>query len=437
MTGDGHHATEIGPTQVGPTQVGPTQVGPTQVGPTQVGPTQVGPAAAVALLAVGRGIPNAAMRWIPLFLPIIARSMDTSLGRCAAAMGVGELFGMTALVTGRLVHRQGSRRWFAVGLAATAAGNALGATAPVLAAFAVGYALLIIGQSCCNVSGQAWIGRNTPPDRRGRYLGAFETSWALALLIGTPLAAGAVALTWRGPYLLWTAAAALVVLPILRWLPEGPSEAGSPWDGSAGRPTEPPVAVGLPRSAWLTVAVSTLLMIASVSIAVSCGAWLESRFGFGAASLGVVAFVLGSSELVASLTIARVADRWGATRSLRTGVAVMLGGAATMAISGHAAVVAVAGLALFIGGFEFSYIATVAIAIRHRPAIVARLVGTLSAGTTLARAVFAAVTGWLYSTTGIAGPLTMAAAAGGAVLLVLPLLARREPTPTDHAGHPA
>ncbi len=418
MTGDEEHTDETGPTPIGPT-------------PTD--PSGIGPAAAVALLAVGRGIPNAAMRWIPLFLPIIARSMDTSLGRCAAAMGVGELFGMSALVTGRLVHRQGSRRWFAVGLAATAAGNALGATAPALAAFAVGYALLIVGQSCCNVSGQAWIGRNTPPDLRGRYLGAFETSWALALLIGTPLAAAAVALTWRGPFLLWTVAAALVVLPILRWLPERPPEAGSPWDGSAQRP----VAVGLPRSAWLTVSVSTLLMIASVSIAVSSGAWLESRFGFGAASLGVVAFVLGSSELVASLTIARVADRWGATRSLRTGVAVMLGGAATMALSGRVAVAAVAGLALFIGGFEFSYIATVAIAIRHRPAVVARLVGTLSAGTTLARAVFAAVTGWLYATTGIAGPLTMATAAGGAVLLVLPLLARREPTLADHADHPA
>lgn len=428
MTGDEEHTDETGPTPIGPT---PTEPAATEPAATE--PSGIGPAAAVALLAVGRGIPNAAMRWIPLFLPIIARSMDTSLGRCAAAMGVGELFGMSALVTGRLVHRQGSRRWFAVGLAATAAGNALGATAPALAAFAVGYALLIVGQSCCNVSGQAWIGRNTPPDLRGRYLGAFETSWALALLIGTPLAAAAVALTWRGPFLLWTVAAALVVLPILRWLPERPPEAGSPWDGSAQRP----VAVGLPRSAWLTVSVSTLLMIASVSIAVSSGAWLESRFGFGAASLGVVAFVLGSSELVASLTIARVADRWGATRSLRTGVAVMLGGAATMALSGRVAVAAVTGLALFIGGFEFSYIATVAIAIRHRPAVVARLVGTLSAGTTLARAVFAAVTGWLYATTGIAGPLTMATAAGGAVLLVLPLLARREPTLADHADHPA
>ncbi len=386
--------------------------------------TDIAPAAAVALLAVGRGVPNAAMRWIPLFLPMIARSMDTSLGRCAAAMGVGELFGMTALITGRLVHRHGSRRWFALGLFTVALGNALGAAAPVLAAFAVGYALLITGQSCCNVAGQAWIGRNTPPGRRGRYLGAFETSWALALLVGAPLAAGAVAITWRGPYVLWALAAMLLILPVLRLLPE---------ESPGPEPTNRRAATAaLPRSAWLTVGVATLLMIASMSGAVASGAWLEDQFGFGVRSLGIVAFVLGSAELVASLTIARVADRRRATRVLRSGVVIMLAGVGAMALCGRLAGVAVAGLALFIGGFEFAYVATVAVAIRHPSTVVARLVGTLSAGITLARAVFAGLTGWLYVAVGVRGPLAVASVAGVMVLVVLPVLVRQEQTLSAH-----
>ena len=78
---------------------------------------------AVFALAAGRGVANASLRWLPLFLPTIARALDSSLGATAAVMGVGELIGLSGIVTGAIIGRLGTRSVMVVGLALVATGN--------------------------------------------------------------------------------------------------------------------------------------------------------------------------------------------------------------------------------------------------------------------------------------------------------------------------
>jgi len=388
------------------------------------------PGRAVAILATARAVPNAALRWVPLFLPALAREFDTPLSRLTAVMGAGELLGISAVVTGRLVQRQGSRRWLLTGLVAVLVANLTAASAASWVTFAIGYGLVVIGQSCCNVSAQAWIGRNIDPAHRGRYLGAFESSWALALLFGVPLAAATIARSWRGPFLLWATAGFVLVVAVRRLLPadSGPAPGGDT-DGADTAPTE-----RFPASGRAAVAAAALLMAACVFTVVVSGAWLEDRFGLGPGGLAAVAFVLGTAELAASITVARVNDRWGSARTLRRGIAVLLLGAAIMAVGGGLLPLAVAGLACFVGGFELAYISTLGIVVRHPPAIVARLVGASAASSTVSRAAAAALAGVLYAHTGSRGVLTVSAVAAAATLMVLPTVARTEQRSSTTTG---
>lgn len=381
-----------------------------------------GPAASVAqsvaLLALGRGVANASLRWIPLFLPTIARALDTTLGRCAAIIGAGELVGICGPYIGRLVERHGAKRWLLAGLAVVAAANLISTLSATTAGFAAGYSVLVLGQSFAFISGQAWIGRHVPFERRGRYLGAYEASWALSLLLGAPLAAAAVAWSWRGPFLLWAALAVIAMAPVARLLPaDTPSRA----------PTTRRDQVPMPAAAWAAVAIAFLLMFCALTVVVVSGAWLEDRYGFGARALAGVAFLSGGAELVATVAVAKVNDRWGARRSLATGVALVVAAALLIAGAGDQAMLAVAGFTLFIASFEFAFVATLTLAVRHEAAVIARLVGAIGAGGTVARAIAATLAAGIYAAGGNVAIGLVAAAVAAAVFAVLPL-ATTEPT---------
>src|SRR5690606_39346870 len=128
----------------------------------------------------------------------------------------------------------------ALGLATVAASSvvALGGT---VTTFAISFALLVLGVSNLTVAGHAWIGHRVPFAARGRAIGAFEMSWAIALLGGAPVLAALIAgFGWRGPYVVLAIGAALAAAAVAARVAPG-----VPGARTAGDPRAP-----LPPTAW-------------------------------------------------------------------------------------------------------------------------------------------------------------------------------------------
>lgn len=378
------------------------------------------PTRQVALLAVGRGVANAALRWIPLFLPAIARSLDTTLGRCTAVIGVGELFGVGAMAFGPVAARHGARRLLLGGLGLVVAAGLVGGLWGTLAGFAAAYALTVLGQSACFVSGQAWIGRHVAPARRGRYLGMYESSWALALLVGAPLAALVAVLTPRAPFLLWAAIGVVVAVVAGSALTDDRPATRPATAGPPPRTTWRP-----PRSATVPTLIAALLMVANIAVVVVSGAWLEDDFGVSTGGLAAVAFVLGGAELAASIAVVRVGDRWGPVASIARGAVLAVAASIAVVVGAGGLAVALVVLTGFVVGFEFAFVSTLSLAVRHDPAVLAAVVGGIGAATTVTRAVAAGGAGWLYDQSGIRAVGTVAVVAFAAALGVAILAGRR------------
>ena len=156
--------------------------------------------AQLATLTAAKVVSNTALRWVGPFLPTLERAFGTTTGTLTSIMGTAELGGLTTLATGSHLDRGRERTVFllGLGLVATSSVIALGGTTWT---FAIAFALLVIGISNHTIAGHAWIGHRIPFANRSRAIGVFETSWALALLLGAPVLALLIEwFGWRGPY---------------------------------------------------------------------------------------------------------------------------------------------------------------------------------------------------------------------------------------------
>ena len=176
--------------------------------------------AQLVALTAAKTVSNTALRWVGPFLPTLERAFGAGTGTLTGIMGVAELGGLSTLATGRTLDRGHERRMFVLGLVAVAVSSVIALVGSV-AAFAVSFGVLIIGVANLTVAGHAWIGHRVAVRRRGRAIGFFETSWALALLAGAPVLAWLIGrFGWRGPYVaLAIASVRLLRRPILRHRP--------------------------------------------------------------------------------------------------------------------------------------------------------------------------------------------------------------------------
>ena len=70
---------------------------------------------------------------------------------------------------------------------------------------------------------------------------------------------------------------------------------------------------------WVVVAGIFCLMSASQSLFVTFSGWLRDRFDISDTGISVIVFCMGFGELFASISAARVSDRWGKERSAGLG----------------------------------------------------------------------------------------------------------------------
>ena len=152
------------------------------------------------MLTAAKAVANTALRWVGPFLPTLERAFGVSTSTLTSVIGVAELGGLTTIATGHALDRGHRRRAFLAGLSLVGISSLIALIGSIVS-FAVAFTLVVIGV------GQPDRRRSRldqPPralPRAGRALGAFETAWALSLLLGaTGIAALIKAFGWRGPF---------------------------------------------------------------------------------------------------------------------------------------------------------------------------------------------------------------------------------------------
>lgn len=382
--------------------------------------------AALPKLTLGKWIANTALRWVPPFLPTLEKAFGASTTQLTTILGASEIAGLSTVAVGRHLDRGRERIVLLAGLVAVVVAS-LVALVGTTFTFAIGSVLVIMGVANITVAGHSFISSRVPYERRARTIGVYETSWALALLIGAPVIAVLISVFgWRGPYVTIAIVAALVTVVVARSAAiTRPPRAAPP-----GADGEPPAMIPAPGKisavtarAWLTIAGAAFVAMAGLSVFAISGSWLDDAFGVPTGGLGAVAMGFGAVELLSSLSSAAFADRIGKLRGTVSALMLLIVGAVVMLLADSTLWIGVIGILLFLCGFEFAIVTSFSLVSEAMPSARGTTLALSNGIGTVARGTATIVGGWLYGIHGVSG--TLALSIGAAVLSAVAFTASR------------
>lgn len=356
-------------------------------------------------LTAAKAVANTALRWVPPFLPVLETAFGATTGQMTTILGIGEMSGLSTIAVGSRLDRGRERAIMALALMAVSVSSLVSLVGTTFT-FAIGFVLVVLGVANCTVAGHAYISHRVAYSERARSIGLYETSWALALLVGAPLIAVLISLVgWRGPYAVLAVAAAGMAVMIWRSVEtERPS-------ARASDPAPTPGWRAITPRAWGVIIASAMLATAGLSVFAISGSWLDDAFGVSTGGLGAVAMGFGAIELVASGGSAGFADRFGKQRSTFVGIGLMAVGLSTMAVAGATLWIGVVGILTFLCGFEFAFVTSLSLVSEAMPAARGTTIAMSNGVGTVARGTGTIASGWLFGAYGVAGTLVLSATA--------------------------
>jgi len=371
------------------------------------------------------------------FLPLIAAGLGLSVVELGRMIGLRNAMGIFAPLSGALSDRLGYRVIIRVSLLVISAGCLLMAasSAPWMVVLAV--MLSGLGTSAFVPNLHAFVSSRLPYSLRARGLGMIEYSWALTGIAGLSLVGLLIAATgWRTPFYLLAAGMAAMSF-VFGAMPgerhPGAAATGSPRRHWARRLMSIFVVDKNRRSTYATILAATLSFFAAMQVMITHGAWLAGRYGLDAASLGLVALVLGCFDLTASVAVSLFADRIGKKRSVLIGIVGSLAAYIAMPFLDTGVVQAVAIIAVARMCFEFNIVSHFPLLSEQAPGQRGQVM-TIGAAATMLGATLAGFTGpWQYVNSGVM-VLAWSSAAAVAVALAVVLLFVKEDGVTERDG---
>ena len=238
-----------------------------------------------------------------------------------------------------------------------------------------------------------------PYERRGRYLGIFELTWAGGLLVGAPLAGWLIRTAgWSAPFWFLGGLLTLGTLALTRLLDTDTGDV----HGHEGR-------LYLDRVSAAFLLVAALYAAAAELMFVVLGAWLEDSFRLSLVEAGGIAVLIGFAELAGEGATAAFADHFGKRRSVFAGILIAAVGFVLFA-AGHGSLVAGAAAAMVAYfGFELAIVSGIPYASEIHPHARARFLAWMVVGWSVGRTLGSVVGPRLYVGWGIAAAALVAA----------------------------
>ncbi len=352
-----------------------------------------------------------------LALDLTARGHSAfDVGLVASAMWIG-IF-LASLRAHRAVEMFGHPRAFVAGsFAATVAVAGMiwqpGYTGWLLAAGVLG-----LSGGFVWVAGESWLAEIAPRERRGFYVGLFETSVGLGMVSGPALLplTHAIGLSPLGLALTLMAIGSLGSALLLRYRgpPAHPESFGLTTDGSAKPATSNWRAVAAPLAA--VVVVSGLLEAGSSAMLPS----IALRLGFNVSAAALLGAVIGAGSALLQAPAGLLADRIGLRRTMMVAWAVVVGATAVLLTWSDQPQEVLWAVGFLLGGVGGSVYTLVVIELGHRlsGSGLVRSMSLLVTAYTAGTAAGPALGGWLFDAVGLRGlaaALLLSSVAGSAV----------------------
>ncbi len=370
------------------------------------------------------------------FLAVFAAGMGVDVITMGRLIGLRSAMGIFAPVAGTVADRTSYRRVIRITLLLTATGFLLLGLSQGLLMVAAGMVLTGLGAGAFVPNLQAYISAHLPYNIRARGLGMLEYSWALTGIVGLSLVGLLIQATgWRTP--LFLLAVGMVGMSFV--FARMPAVHGAAHQ--AGSPRTPPSWSALVgffrvgpnwRSTYATIAAGSLCYFAAMQMMIVHGVWLQEQFGLSPAQLGLVAFVFGWFDLLASVAVSLFTDRIGKKRSVIVGIVGSLVGYLLLPFLAQGVLLAVVAIGIPRMFFEFNIVSHFPLLSEQVPAQRGKVM-TLGSSLALIGATVAGFTGpWLLVNVGIQGVVWTSAVAATVGLAVVLSLVHEATGSSDH-----
>ncbi len=292
------------------------------------------------------------------FIGDLARGLGTTNAAIGSYLSVGELAGLAGSLAGPDLDRGRHRRWLSIGFSLCGFGGGVIAGMRSTTGLLIGFCMISIGVNLATMGGHSAIGAMTTFAKRGRAIGIFETSWAMALLLGGYVSGVLIdRFAWWVPFAVFSAGLLLATPLLISRMHSVTTVADHESDAIGGLNSN----FNLPAVAKV-VLLSIVVTFAQVLLFSSMGPFMENRHGFDTKAIGVLVVGLGGMELLGSGGTAVFTDRLGKRRSVLLGLIVMFSGIVLMlTVGGANKLAAVIAILMFFLGFEFAYVSLLAV----------------------------------------------------------------------------
>jgi predicted MFS family arabinose efflux permease len=278
------------------------------------------------VLLLSRLALNMQMRVIYPFLPAISRGLGVPLGTTSLLLTARAIANLSSPLYGALSDRYGRRALMLVGLIILTTGTLFVALAPSFGAVLIAVAFLSLCKAVYDPAVLAYLADTVAYERRGRMMGLLALMWPTSWLIGVPLTGSLIdRVNWRAPFIMIFFLGVLSLGLTLRYRMIGVSSQVDQLVKEKSRQKSLSLRLHehiltIPKSAWLAVLISLLLILASENVYIVYGAWLEDQFNLSLTALGLFSIVISLAEFTAEGASAGWVDRIGTRRAVICGI---------------------------------------------------------------------------------------------------------------------
>ncbi len=261
------------------------------------------------LVTSGRLASTTAFRIVYPLLPFVTHQFHVSNLDAASLIALQTAAAFVSPLGGRLADRYGERRVMIGGLGLFILGALLCSIAVAFWTFQLGYVLIGLATAIYMPSGQSYLSARSSYEKRGRVLGIFEMSWAVAAIIGVAPLMYLINQVdnLRIAFGVLAGIGAVNALLLFR-IPEHRGE-------HRAAPISTTVLLRRP-AVWLILLFAFLTFGGNDLFFVSQSLWLKNGLGANEATIGALFVVIGIAELLGSTSVVVFADKLGKRRSV-------------------------------------------------------------------------------------------------------------------------
>jgi MFS transporter, DHA1 family, inner membrane transport protein len=356
---------------------------------------------------------NVTRRMIYPFAPEFARGLGMDLSAITSVIALNQATAILGPVGASFADRYGYKLLMLFALGLLTVGTFATGLIPLYSVLVVCLFLAGLSKSIFDPSLQAFIGEFVPFEQRGKIIGITELAWAGSTLLGIPAAGLLIErFSWQTPFWIIGLLSLFCFGLILKFMPATPPKKES---------KKPSI-----LSNWKTIVqnrqvVGILLFaffmaLASDTLFVIYGAWLEQSHGLSLAAIGFSTILIGISEMLGEGATAFFSDRIGLKRSIFIGVSLCAGAYFLLPVLDIGLPFVLAGLFLIFFFFEFTYVTAMSLTTELVPELRASTMSAFYAIGGLGRVIGAFAGGMIWSSAGLTG---ISLLSGGCTLMAL------------------